>query len=108
MRLPCLFLLMDNNIIVGTANVYIIQEISKVLNVAEFFILKELRNKGYGTSFFYLICDWGIENQCKTLSLEVDKDKYESNLFWKSLKLDLDEFQDRNIYKGTIYARKTY
>ncbi len=111
-----LFLVYDNNVLIGITNVFLTKEISidklvnldsvnnsakqnniNTINIAKFYIKPEYRFKGYGTKLLDFIIKWGKERSAKYLKIEVDKDQKASNKFWSSFNFKHDDTQKQNL-----------
>ncbi|NGX27912.1 MAG: hypothetical protein K940chlam1_00084 [Candidatus Anoxychlamydiales bacterium] len=90
-----LFLIKNNSKIIGIANVYLKENI---LYIAEFFIDKKYRRKGFGSKVLKILIRWGKSKGASSLKVEVDKSLVLANAFWSSMDLQLNGSGKRNIY----------
>ena len=98
-----LFLFADGGKTIGLANVYLEQKDFTIVNLAEFYIVPEIRRQGRGQNLLYLIEQWGRKHRASMMSAEVDKEQSRANHFWSKIEgINLNDKGERNVYSRII------
>ncbi len=86
------------NVPLGFSNVYLSGEKKEVLNIAEFYVVPNMRRKGLGKEILGHVTSWGKKQGVQQLSIEVNKELENANRFWSSFSFQRDSSRLRNLY----------